>query len=70
MSRYLRDAIERVVATFVVAFLGSIGVCLAQGAVPSEAAITSAVIAGAAAAVDVLKVILAKYVGDPTSAGF
>jgi hypothetical protein len=69
MSPYMKDAVERVVATFVVAFLGVLGTALAAGAVKDwQGVLGSAALAGVIAAIDVVKVVLAKFVGDRQSA--
>lgn len=68
MTPYVKDAIERVATTFVVTFLGSLIVTMQAGKLPDQAAVYSMTIASAAAALDVLKVSLARFVGDQDSA--
>jgi hypothetical protein len=72
---YLADAAERVIATFAVAFLGlltpAVAAWLGGGAAPDwRALVASATGAGIIAAWDVLKVLIAKFVGSSNSASF
>lgn len=62
MSPYIRNLIERVVATFAFAYLSVF--TLADFSSAKEAGI-----AGGAAALTLVKGWLAKYVGDPDNAG-
>lgn len=70
---YLKDAAERVAATFAVAFLGVLTIALSGWlAKPAplswKTLLMSAASAGIIAAWDVLKVIVAHFVGDSESA--
>lgn len=63
MSPYLKDLALRVVATFGFAFLSVLSFTDLSTA-------KDAVIAGAAAAAEVVRGWLGKFVGDPDNAGF
>lgn len=62
MKKYLIDLGERVGATFLFAFLSALSFT-------DLSTSRDAIIAGAAAAATVLKGALARFVGDPESAG-
>lgn len=79
MSAYLKDAIERVLATFVVAMMGVLTVAalpwlkeqlelIAKGQFTWKMLLATAIVAGAIAAWDVVKVWLARYIGNKNSA--
>jgi hypothetical protein len=71
MSReFLIDAVERVAATFLVAFLGVLTVALqTQGfGLEWKSVLASAALAGLIAAYDVVKVVAARFVGSKDSA--
>lgn len=72
MTPYMKDAIERVVATFVVGFLGVLTFELSVGgfSLDWQSVLQSAAVAGIIAAWDVLKVYLARFAGDKESASF
>ena len=69
MSTYTKDALERIVATIVVAALGSLTVWLAAGAPTGKPAMLAAATPVVVALYDVVKVVAAKFVGDSDSAG-
>jgi hypothetical protein len=68
MSTFWMDATERVVATFVEAFVGSLIVTLGAQQPLDKAALYSAGMAGIIAALAVVKVVAASLKGDPDSA--
>ena len=70
MSPYMKDALERVVSTFIVAALGSLSIWLAAGAPTGRTALLAALTPVAASMYDIVKVVLAKYVGDNGTASF
>jgi hypothetical protein len=78
-AKYLRDATERVLATFVVAFIGLLTTALvpwladqvrqiASGHWTWEGLLAACAVAGVIAAVDVVKVLAARFRGDDDSA--
>lgn len=78
-AKYLKDAAERVVATFVVAALALVSTAavpwlsarvaeIATGTFTWQTLLAAAAVAGFIAAWDVAKVLLAKLLGDPESA--
>ena len=67
-NAFLKDAAERVLATLLVASLGSLSVWLAAGAPTGKSALLAALTPVVAALFDVVKVLLARFVGDPDSA--
>lgn len=69
-DRFLADAAERVIATAALAFAGALVIALQAGQRIDKAALTSAAVAALAAALDVVKVLIARRFGDPESAGF
>jgi hypothetical protein len=60
MSQYIKDLLERIVATFVVAFLGAALVAAPDGGVSIDAS-QAALLAGVAAVGSLIKGIAAKY---------
>lgn len=66
MSKFLQDAVERVVATFVVVFLTALLATPAEVWTADTA--KKAGFAGAAAALTLVKTLVAKFVGNPDSA--
>ena len=68
MTPYMKDALERIVATVVVAALGSATVWLAAGAPYGRPALLAAATPVVVALYDVVKVVAAKFIGDPDSA--
>lgn len=69
-GRYVRDLIERVVATFVTAFLGVLvtGGVFDVSHLRDASAWQAAGLAGVAAVLSLVKGIVAKFVGDRDSA--
>lgn len=66
MPKFLTDLAERVASTYVVAFLGLL---LADGVdLTSIGTIRAAAIAALPAALSVIKGVVARYIGNPTSA--
>lgn len=70
MTPYMQDAIERVLATLLVAALGSLAVWLTAGAPGGKGALLAALTPIVIALFDVVKVVLARFIGDPASASF
>lgn len=69
LTQWQRDTAERVAATFVQAALASLAVTGVGTSLPDvKVAAVSAVTAGVAAAVSVVKAIVARKVGDANSA--
>jgi hypothetical protein len=73
VNKFLRDTIERVVATFAVAFLALyIPSLLADGATAESltdvGTLGKAAVAGAAAALTLVKALVASRIGNPNSA--
>ena len=66
MSPFFRDALERVLATYVQAFIG----LLITSGVTDVSAVQAAALAAIPAALSALKAVIAKRFGDPDSAGF
>jgi drug/metabolite transporter (DMT)-like permease len=60
MSQYAKDLLERIVATFVVAFIGALVVAAPDGGVSIDAA-QAAALAGVAAVASLIKGVAAKY---------
>jgi len=70
MTPYVKDALERVAATIVVAALGSLTVWMAAGAPMGKPAMLAAATPVVVALFDVVKVVLARFVGNKDSASF
>lgn len=66
-KQYWVNVAERVVATFVEAFLASILVGLGAGITPDKSAMYSALIAGAAASLTVIKSVAGTFIGESDS---
>jgi hypothetical protein len=66
MFPFFRDALERVLATYVQAFIG----LLITSGVTDVSAVQAAALAAIPAALSALKAVIAKRFGDPDSAGF
>lgn len=66
MSQFLRDAIERIIATYLQAFLGLLA---AAAATPFDvSSLRAAALAAAPAALAAAKALFARQLGDPESA--
>jgi hypothetical protein len=63
MTTYIKDLLERIVATFVVAYLGVALTAAPDGGV-SVSGSQAALVAGLAAAGSLVKGVLAKYLGS------
>lgn len=66
MSPFFRDALERVLSTYVQVFLG----LLITSGVTDVSAVQAAALAAIPAALSALKAVIAKRFGDPDTAGF
>lgn len=69
MSPFIKDALERVAATFVEAFCASLVAAYAAGAdITRTETLYAAVIAAAAASLSAVKAVAASFIGDEDSA--